>query len=289
VSCQTGPPLCRHTDAVICVLGDAHLDVVVSMSGPLTEETDTPAATSVGVGGQGANVAAWVSALGGQSRLIAARGTDAAAELVTAELARRRVEIVGPVVPGSTGVVVSLSSGGRQRSMLTDRGVGAALDVNAVSPQWLDGCEWLHLSGYALAREPMRSAAIALAQDGVRRSVRLAVDLSSTAMIEAHGVTSFRALVASLGPAVVFGTEAEAALLGDSVVRTGRPPGRGTLIVKLGADGVRAGGRHFPAPPTSPVDSTGAGDAFAAGYLVGGVELGLAAAARAVAKMGSMP
>jgi sugar/nucleoside kinase (ribokinase family) len=41
--------------------------------------------------------------------------------------------------------------------------------------------------------------------------------------------------------------------------------------------------------PTVPVDSTGAGDAFAAGYLVGGVELGLAAAARAVAKMGAMP
>jgi sugar/nucleoside kinase (ribokinase family) len=37
------------------------------------------------------------------------------------------------------------------------------------------------------------------------------------------------------------------------------------------------------------VDSTGAGDAFAAGYLIGGVSLGLAAAARAVGKMGAMP
>ena len=45
----------------------------------------------------------------------------------------------------------------------------------------------------------------------------------------------------------------------------------------------------FPALPTRPVDSTGAGDAFAAGYLVGGVELGLQAAARAVATMGAMP
>jgi sugar/nucleoside kinase (ribokinase family) len=37
------------------------------------------------------------------------------------------------------------------------------------------------------------------------------------------------------------------------------------------------------------VDATGAGDAFAAGYLLGGVSLGLAAAARAVATMGAMP
>jgi hypothetical protein len=44
---------------MICVLGDAHLDVVVRLTGSLsaatlTEETDTPAVTSVGVGGQGA-------------------------------------------------------------------------------------------------------------------------------------------------------------------------------------------------------------------------------------------
>jgi len=60
-------------------------------------------------------------------------------------------------------------------------------------------------------------------------------------------------------------------------------------VVKLGPAGVRAGGRVHPAVPTTPVDSTGAGDAFAAGYLLGGVTLGLRAAARAVATMGAMP
>jgi ribokinase len=272
------------TDPVICVLGDALVDVVVQMSGPPAEETDTPVTTYFGVGGQAANVAAWVTALGGQSRLIAARGTDLGAELVSAELARRGVELVGPIVPGNTGVVVCLSNGGRQRSMLTDRGVGAALAASAVSPDWLAGCEWLHLSGYALAQEPMRTAAVTIAREASRRSVPIAVDLASTGMIEASGVARFRELIASIAPHVTFGNEAEAALLGD-----GGLPGNGALIVKLGARGVRVGGRHFPAPATVAVDSTGAGDAFAAGYLVGGVELGLAAAARAVAKMGAMP
>jgi sugar/nucleoside kinase (ribokinase family) len=61
------------------------------------------------------------------------------------------------------------------------------------------------------------------------------------------------------------------------------------MVVKLGPAGVRASGRVYPAAATQAVDSTGAGDAFAAGYLLGGVSLGLAAAARAVATMGAMP
>ena len=69
---------------MICVLGDAHLDVVVSARGPIAEETDTPARTSVGAGGQAANVAVWVVALGGSARLIAARGTDLAGDAFAA-------------------------------------------------------------------------------------------------------------------------------------------------------------------------------------------------------------
>src|SRR5262245_11198734 len=123
---------------MICVLGDAHLDVIVRLAGPLAEDTDTPAATSVGVGGQAANVAAWVAALGGRSRLIAARGTDMGAQLVAADLAGRAVELVGPVLAGNTGVVVSLSDRGTRRSMLTDRGVATGLSADAIQPEWLD-------------------------------------------------------------------------------------------------------------------------------------------------------
>jgi sugar/nucleoside kinase (ribokinase family) len=266
---------------VICVLGDAHLDVVVRVSWPLAEETDTPATTSVSVGGQAANVAAWVAALGGTSRLVAARATDLGAQLVAGELARLGVELVGPVIPGTTGVVVSLSDGGQRRSMLTDRGVGTELTTAALAAEWLDGCEWLHLPGYSLAREPVRSAALAAASAAAARSGRLSIDLSSTAVIEQYGPASFRELLAALRPDVVFGTQSEADLVGDALADR--------LVVKLGPGGVRAAGRQYPATPTVPVDSTGAGDAFAAGYLVGGIALGLEAAARAMAKMGAMP
>jgi sugar/nucleoside kinase (ribokinase family) len=99
--------------------------------------------------------------------------------------------------------------------------------------------------------------------------------------VRAYGVERFRELAARLRPDVVFGTEAEADLVG--------PVAGAEMVVKLGPHGVRIGGRLYPARPAAPVDSTGAGDAFAAGYLVGGVDLGLRAAADAVSKMGAMP
>ena len=264
-------------DTTICVLGDAHLDVVVQLSGPVAEETDTPAQTVVGLGGQAANVAAWIAGLGGQARLIAAQARDPAARLVTSELTRRGVDLRGPVLDGRTGVVVSLSDAGRSRSMLTDRGVGPGLDRDALRPEWLDGCGWLHLPAYSLVSWPVRGAALAVAGRLPHRSL----DLSSTAALQAFGLAKFRDLAAALRPDVVFGTEAEADLVGPV-------PGART-VVKLGARGVRTGEATYPASPAEPVDSTGAGDAFAAGYLVGGIELGLRAAARAVSKMGAMP
>jgi sugar/nucleoside kinase (ribokinase family) len=262
---------------LICVLGDAHLDVVVRLTAAVEPDTDTPASNWVGAGGQAANVAAWITALGGRARLVAARGSDLAAGLVAADLARRGVDLVGPVLDGQTGVVVSLSEGGSARSMLTDRGVGPLLQAEHLDPAWLAGCDLLHLPAYSLVMTPVRGAALAAA----RLALRLSVDLSSTATVQAFGVSRFRDLLAELRPDIVLGTEAEAELVGDL-------PGC-DVVVKLGARGVRAGGTEHPAHPALAVDSTGAGDAFAAGYLLGGVGLGLAAAARAVATMGAMP
>ena len=222
-------------------------------------------------------MAAWVAELGGTARLIAARGNDLAAQLVAGELARRRVDLVGPLLDGPTGVLVSLSAGGSKRSMLTDRGVGPRLVAADIDAGWLADCTWLHLPAYSLVAEPVRAAALAAAA----QATRLSVDLSSTAALVGYGVGRFRELIGRLGPEVVFGNEAEVALVGDL-------PGS-EVVVKLGRRGVRAGGISYPARPTQPVDATGAGDAFAAGYLVGGVDLGLEAAARAVAKMGAMP
>jgi sugar/nucleoside kinase (ribokinase family) len=155
--------------------------------------------------------------------------------------------------------------------------VGPRIEPGAVDARWLTGCAWLHLPAYSLVSWPVRDAALAAAGQVAHRSL----DLSSTAAVAEFGIGRFRKLAARLAPDVVFGTEAEAAMVGDI-------PGA-EMVVKLGPEGARVGGRVYPAVAAVPVDSTGAGDAFAAGYLVGGVDLALRAAARAVSRMGAMP
>src|SRR5262249_41057753 len=208
---------------------------------------------------------------------ITARAADPAGRMVAGELASRGVELAGPVLPGRTGVVVSLSDAGRSRSMLTDRGVGTQLQAAHLKDEWFTGCTRLHLPGYSLLREPVQGAAPA----APRRPPGPSVDLSSPSALRDYGVDRFRALLAGLRPQAVFGTEEEADLVGEV-------PGA-EMVVKLGPRGVCAGGVTHAAAPVTAVDATGAGDAFAAGYLLGGVSLGLAAAARAVARMGAMP
>ena len=261
---------------MICALGDLLLDVVVRLGGPIAPDTDTYGRTRVGAGGQAANVAAWVAALGGRARFVGKRARDPAGRVLVQELARLGVEVAGPEAEAGTGTVVSIATPDGQRAMLSDRGVSPDFRPEELEPAWLDGCDWLYVSGYALVRAPLRDTVVAARRLGSRTCV----DLSSAGAIQDVGVERFRELVARLGPDLVFANKEEDALVGDLGVDT---------VVKLGARGCLAGGREHPAAPVEVVDTTGAGDAFAAGYLVGGVETALTAAARCVGRMGAQP
>jgi sugar/nucleoside kinase (ribokinase family) len=261
----------------VCAIGDLLLDVIVRLEGPIAPDTDTYGRTSVGAGGQAANVAAWAAALGGRGRFLGKRALDAAGRLAAEELGSRGVEIAGPEVEKGTGTVVSLAAPDGSRTMLSDRGVAPDFAPEELDAAWLDGCDWLHVPGYSLVRHPIAAAASKAA--GLVE--RVSVDASSTAAIGEVGPELFREAVLDLAPSVVFATEAEAELIGalDGA----------TMVVKRGAGGCRVNEDDFAALPTEVVDTTGAGDAFAAGFLLGGAELALQAAARCVSQMGAMP
>jgi len=270
---------------VICTLGDLLLDVVVRLAGPIAEDTDTDGRTRVAPGGQAANVAAWVAALGGRSRFLGVRADDPAGRLLGAELGRLGVELAGPEVGEGTGTVVSVARPDGRRTMLTDRGVSPSFAPDDLRPDWLEGCAALHLPAYSLVREPIGATARRAASLAREAGAAISLDLSGPAAIAEVGAPAFRELVGQVAPDTIFGTEAEFALAGDL-----RAP---TVVVKRGAEGFTVASLEaeqiFIALPTEVVDTTGAGDALAAGFLVGGPAVGLEAAARCVARMGAFP
>jgi len=257
----------------VTTLGDLLLDVVVQLREELVPGDDRPARTRAGAGGQAANVAAWVAATGGAARFVGKRGDDTAGELVARELRQRGVEVCGPV-DGRAGVVVSIAAAG-ERTMASDRGSAPELTSAELEAAWFD-CDVLHLSGYSLHREPIASASARAAELARARGARVSVDLSTWTAID----DPFRARVRSLEPDVVFASERERDVFGELAA---------SWVVKRGAEGVLVDGHAYAALQTEVVDTTGAGDAFAAGYLVGGLELGLEAAARCCARIGAMP
>jgi ribokinase len=263
---------------VIVTLGDLLLDVIVQLSQPLAEGADADAVTKLGPGGQAANVAAWIAVLGGEARFVGKRADDEAGRTAAAGLARYGVDIQGPVVDGRTGTVVSLVGFDGARTMATDRGVSAELRADELTSTYISGCVHLHLPGYSLLRSPIDGAALLAAS----LAPRVSVDLSSWSAIRDFGPERFRERLERLQPAIVFANEDEERILGGPIEGT-------QWVLKLGPGGARIGGVDLPAVPAQVVDTTGAGDAFAAGYLVDGPELALAAAARCVAQLGSMP
>ena len=168
--------------------------------------------------------------------------------------------------------------------MCSDRGVAPELRAGRGRGGVVRDCAQLHVSGYALLRgaDPLRARA---ARSSTPRAVGapVSVDLSSWSAIRDFGPERFRALLEEIAPDVVFANEDEDEILGGAIAGS-------RWIVKRGPAGASFDGDEREAEPVAAVvDSTGAGDAFAAGWLVGGPDLALAAAARCVQQAGSMP
>ncbi|MCU4183311.1 carbohydrate kinase family protein [Acidiferrimicrobium sp. IK] len=268
---------------MIVAYGDALVDVIVELHQPLAHDDDVPATTTMTPGGQGANVAAWVAALGGQASVVTRLGDDANGAWLRRDLEGRGVTVHSPRRPGRTGTVVSLVGADGSRTMASDRGDSADLNVSDLSPGWFAGAEWLHLSGYALLG-PAPAAALRASEMARDARARISVDLSSATLVAALGRAEVARRLAAAGATAVFANELEAAAAGavDAEI----------LVIKRGAGGAelrvgRLRTQLHVAEVVAARDVTGAGDAFAAGWLVGGVEMALEAARRSVAAVGA--
>jgi len=281
---------------LVACLGDIMLDVIVDAPGGLVPDDDTPAHITFAAGGQAANVAGWVDEYGGHARLFGPRAEAGPGRFVDEALEAAGIEVHGPVT-GRAGTVLSVVSAGA-RSLASDPGSSSWLEQVAPGP-WLDDADWLFVSGYALFRAPRPQVLVDVAAAARARGAQVAVDLSSAALINAYGPRRFRALWEALRPAVVLANEQEWAATntpvpGDGGRASGFGAGGATvLVLKQGADGcsfvIDGVTDHRPALPATVHDVTGAGDALAAGFMLGGPDLAMQAAARCVSQVGAQP
>jgi sugar/nucleoside kinase (ribokinase family) len=267
------------TRARVVVVGDLVIDVVLAPERPIETGTDVPGTVVMRQGGSAANTARWLGRLGADVQLVCAVGRDGAGRSLVAQVRRDDVTVRAARIAGRrTGRIGVLVMPDGERSFVADRRAALALRPDDLRPEWFDRVELLHLPAYSLLGEPLAAAArhaVALVR---HRGGKVSLDLSSIGPLLAEGRRAARELVASVSPDILFATETEAeAYLGrhglDRLIE--QAP---IVVVKRGSLGARVLAREaddrvlrfdVATKPVAAGDSTGAGDAFDAGFITG--------------------
>jgi sugar/nucleoside kinase (ribokinase family) len=225
-------------------------------------------------GGSACNTILGIGKLGGEARFIGKRGNDEWGLLFESGLRRHNVEPVLFNSPTPTGHVLSIITPDAQRSMLTYLGASAETDPLDITPELFRGASLVHLEGYLLFKQELLLAALHAAK---ACGARISLDLASYTVVEAS--REFLRSVINDYVDIVIANEDEArvftgfsdenksvAALSESaeiaVVKIGS---RGSLIARHGGESIRIAA----VVDGSAIDTTGAGDLWASGFLYG--------------------
>ena len=272
---------------MILVVGDLVDDIGVRPLGTVNPASDTVSEIRMTAGGSAANVAAWLGHLGTPVRFVGRCGADGVARH-TAALEAYGVDarISGdPDLPTAT-IVLTLDDAA-DRTMYVDRAANTTLTAADLPDDVWDDVTWLHLTGYSFFDDGVRPVVQELVAEAKTRGAGVSIDPSSLGFLEAAGRDAVLGWLD--GADLVFPNDDEQGFLaldGDRVVLT------------RGAEGASFRRHDVPALPTDVVDTTGAGDAFCAGFLAAwtveadperALTNGASAAAACVAVRGARP
>ena len=257
---------------MLCTIGDLIEDVVVWLNSELKNQinigSDTDSVIVRTRGGSAANVAMFGALNGTPSRFIGQVGNDNLGEQLCASLRESGVDVC-TVAEGRTGSIVVIVQPNGERTFLTDRGV--ASDLSVFDASHLAGVSIVHVPTYSLTLDPLATTAVQYMRAARAAGALISIDASSTAVLRDYGVDRYSDLIASIAPDVFLCNNDEAELLN---IDSAHPmSGADLTVIKRGAlpvAAITAAGAvtEVATPPVAKiVDTTGAGDAFAAGFL----------------------
>ena len=257
---------------MLCVIGDLVEDIVVWLPESLNYGADTPSRIVRTRGGSASNVAVFAATVARKetnqapsSRLIAQVGDDRLGDQLIGAL---RDAGVDPYVVrgGRTGSIVVIVSPDGERTMLTDRATSTQLQQ--APEKWFESVSLLHVPAYSLFSEPLATATSSCIATAHEKNIPVSIDASSASLIKEFGVNKFRELIRQLRPKIFFCNTDEAEVLN----LTTQPLDLDIVVIKAGARPTALIENNVVKtievePVGEIIDTTGAGDAFAAGFL----------------------
>ena len=280
------------------------LDVIAVLQTDINYGSDTPSKISTHGGGAAGNVASWSQVSGAPTKILARVGNDPAGLAIISEFDALGVEHGECTIPGAqTGVVVVLVDLVGERSMFPETGANSGLSLKDLPP--LHGIDVVYLSGYSLLDELSRPGALEIIAKIRAANIPIFYDPATVGgmkQVDTAEIRSWLPLMSAL-----FMNEEEATFLTDHVkLETALDALLETapmVIIKCGAEGAMGksrGGKliKISAMPTQVVDTTGAGDSFAGGFIAtwlknpdleACMKAGASAAAQCVSIVGARP
>lgn len=222
-------------------------------------------------GDSAANTMSGLAKLGAQAGFLTKMGNDETGDFFTHEMTRTGVEMLALKSNTPTGRVIAMVTPDGERTFATCLGASIELSPDDIKPELFDGWDIFYIEGYLVANPDMLRKAIRTAKE---KGLKIAIDLASYNVVEES--RDFLLELVNDYVDIVFANEQE------SYALTGMQPEEALhylaerceiAVVKVGAKGafVQRGNETVTISPMQAdvVDTTGAGDMWAAGFLAG--------------------